>query len=90
MPGQYTVKNCFGYENCPEENHSRELEFALTLMYLHNLKEHFVKGQKKTCLRSQIHIKLKRSNDDDSRKHSLNYFRLTYLVSMIMLCLAPF
>ena len=40
-------------------------------------KEHYrTDKKKKTCLRSQIYIKLTKSNDDDSEQHPLKYFCL--------------
>ena len=41
-----------------------------------SLKERYRIGKKQKSWRSQIYIKLTRSNDDDSRKHPLKYFCL--------------
>jgi hypothetical protein len=41
-----------------------------------NLKECYRIGKKQKLWRSQIYIKLTRSNDDDSRKHPMKYFCL--------------
>ena len=43
---------------------------------MHRLKERYRINKKQKSWRSQIYMKLTRSNDDNSRKHPLKYFRL--------------
>ena len=51
------------------------------LSYWHTeLKERYSIGKNKTCLRSQIYIKLTRSNDNDSRKHPLKFVCMKYII----------
>ena len=54
-----------------------ELSFLSLVVFLSFLSGSCYRiGKKKSCLRSQIYIKLKLSNGDDSRKHPLKYFCL--------------